>query len=170
MFGKVNIKNHPPKVFVERLEEESEEFNVKFWKYWNEGIYYDIYNKIVEEEPVTLAIKRMSEDDLEALIKEKRIDFYEKDRKFCDYMCQLPHKDWKHAIREFNVYSKIYENDPGEAFSKSEYHQEREFIYFKETNRAVQTCSREKRHDFDQRPSIFNAMMYSIMKNEIENQ
>ena len=75
MFKKVNIRNDPPSLFLNLLEKEPEEYREKFHKFWKDAKYYDIYNKNIDGEAVSLAIVRMTKEDYELFMKEERRNY-----------------------------------------------------------------------------------------------
>jgi len=169
MFKKVKIKDDPPKLFLELLEKETKEYQEKFHKFWKEAKYYDVYTKIINNDPVKLAIARMTKEDYELFIKEKSLENYLEERKLCEYMCQCPHIDWKKAIGECEIYNTIFKNDPTSVFTKTEYVRENDFILFPKSTKAIKYRSLKEGHLYDNRVRIFESMMYTYLKSEIEN-
>ena len=169
MFKKVNVKVEPPKLFLELLEKESTEYQKKFHKFWKEGQYYDIYTKIIDNDPVSLAIVRITKEEYEVFIKEKSLENYLDERKLCTYMCQSPHRDWRKAIGEYEIYTTIFKNDPTSVFTKTEYVRENDIILFPKSTKAIKYRSLKEGRLYDNRMRIFESMMYTYLKSEIEN-
>ena len=82
MFKKVNIKDEPPRLFLELLDSETKEFREKFHTFWKEAKYYDIYNKIIDGDAVSLAIVRMTKEDYETFMKEKSLENYLEEERY----------------------------------------------------------------------------------------
>lgn len=169
MFKKLTKDDSPPSVFFETLEKESQEFQEKFKKFWKEGSYYDVYTKLIDNDPVSLAIVRMTIEDYETYDKEKSFDNYLEERKLCDYMCQFPHKDWRRAIGEYEIYTSVYKNDPTSVFTKTEYIKENDVVIFPKAGIGVKYRSLKEGHSYDNRMKIFQTMMYTYLKDEIGN-
>ena len=170
MFKKVNVNNGPPDVFLQTLKREPSEFQEKFHNFWKEGSYYDIYTKLIDNDPVSLAIIRMTKEDYDVFIKEKSLDNYLEERKLCAYMCQFPHKDWRRAIGEYEIYASVYKNDPTSVFTKTEYIKENDVVVFPKSGIGVKYRSLKEGHLYDNRLKIFNTMMYTYLKDEIDLQ
>ena len=168
MFKKVNIRNDPPQLFLELLEKETLEFREKFNKFWEEGNYYDIYNKVIQGDPVTLAINRISKEEYEKFVKESSFENYLKERKLCDYMCTFPHKEWRRAIGEYEIYYTIFKNGPESVFTKTDYIRENDIIHFPNAINSIKYRSLEKKPYYDNRLRIFEMMMYTYLRCEIE--
>ena len=168
MFKKVNIRSEPPELFKKLLKPEPEEFQKKFKDFWEQGNYYDIYNKFINEDIVTLAINRISKEEYEKFLKEGSFENYLKERKLCDYMCQFPHKEWRRAIGEYEIYSTVFKNDPASVFTKTEYIKENDIVVFPKAQNGIKYRSLKKECFYDNRIRIFEMMMYTYLKNEIE--
>ena len=130
MFGKFNFKNTPPLAVQELVEREDKDFQEKFKEFWEKGTYYDIYNKIKDGDCVTLSVARMSKDDYNKLVETDSMDNYLKERSLCDYIGQYPHKHWRFGIQEYEIYSKVFKNEPESVFTKTDYFPEKEVILF----------------------------------------
>ena len=170
MFKKINVIDEPPGAFLQTLGKESPEFREKFHKFWKEGSYYDVYTKLIDNDPVSLAIVRMTKEDYEIFLKEKSIDNYLEERKLCEYMCQFPHKDWRRAIGEYEIYASVFKNEPTSVFTKTEYIKENDFIVFPVTKLAVKYRTSKEGYPYDSRLKIFQTMMYTYLKEEIDLQ
>ena len=168
MFKKVNIRCDPPDLFEKLLKVESEEFQKKFRDFWKEADYYDIYNKFINEDIITLAINRISKEDYEKFIEQGNFENYLKERKLCDYMCQFPHKEWRRAVGEYEIYSTVFKNDTGCVFTKTEYIKENDIIIFPNAENGIKYRCLKKGYSYDNRLRIFEMMMYTYLKNEIE--
>ena len=167
MFKKVNIKSEPPPLVKGLLEGEPPEFQEKAKKFWEEGEYYDIYNKIIEGELITLTINRITQEDYQKFIKEGSFGNYLKDRKHCDYICQYPHKDWRNALGEYETFNTIYKNDAEDVFTKTEYRKEYDRIYFPKSKKMVKYRSLEPGHIYSNKDFFFHSLMYTFIKHEI---
>jgi len=168
MFKKVNVRDDPPSLFLQLLEKEPEEYREKFHKFWKDAKYYDIYNKTIDGDAVSLAIVRMTKEDYEVFIKEKTIDNYLEERKLCDYICRFPHKDWRRAIGEYEIFYTIFSSDPFSVFTKTGYVRENDIIMFPKSTKAIKYRSLGKSYLYDNRLRIFETMMFTYLKNEIE--
>lgn len=169
MFKKVNFENPVPTLFQKLLKDEPEEYQEKFQKFWKEAEYYDIYNKMIDGDPVTLAINRISKEDYEKFIKEGSIKNYLKERKLCDYMCQFPHKEWRRSIGEYEIYVTIFKGEKESVFTKTEYIRENDIIRFPNAVNGVNYRFLKEGYTYDNRLRIFEMMMYTYLKREIEN-
>ena len=170
MFKKVNIRDDPPLLFQELLKDESKEYQEKFEKFWSEGEYYDIYNKMIDGDPVTLAINRISKEDYDKFIKEGSIKNYLKERKLCDYMCQFPHKEWRRSIGEYEIYVTIFKGERESVFTKTEYVRENDIIIFPNSEKGIRYRCLKEGYPYDNRLRIFESMMYTYLKNEIDTE
>ena len=142
----------------EWVKEETE----KFWK--NEK-WFDIYVKYTETgEKMVIAAERITKEQCS---KEEDVKKYIEERKYLEYICQYPHKDYKKAIREYEVYSKIYEHDTTDCFSKTEYFPEKEYIWFPKNK--VKYRSLKEGQYYCNKNFIFRTMMYTFLKDEIVN-
>ena len=168
MFKKVNLENPVPTLFQKLLKDETEEYQKKFQKFWKEGQYYDIYNKMIDGDPVTLAINRISREDYETFIKEGSFKNYLKERKLCDYMCQFPHKEWRRSIGEYQIYYTIFKGERESVFTKTEYIKENDIICFPSAVNGIRYRCLKEGYTYDNRLRIFEMMMYTYLKNEIE--
>lgn len=169
MFKKVNIRNDPPSLFLNLLEKEPEEYREKFHKFWKDAKYYDIYNKNIDGEAVSLAIVRMTKEDYELFMKEKSLENYLEERKLCDYICQFPHSEWRRAIGEYQIYSTIFRNGIESIFTKTDYILENDIVHFPKAAKGIKCRCLKKDHFYDNRMTIFITMMYTYIKNEVES-
>ena len=134
-------------------------------EFWKNEKWFDIYIKYTQTgEKMIVAAERITKDQLN---DKDSIGKYMEERKYLEYICQYPHKDYKKAIREYEVFSKVYEYDAEDCFSKTEYFPDREYIWFPKNK--VKYRSLKEGQMYSNKNFIFRTMMYTFLKDEIIN-
>jgi len=157
------IQDPTHKYILDANEEEG--FPEKAEKFWKEKKWFDIFVKYSEEgDKIAIAVERISEEEYDKLETKEN---YMKERKLIEYMCQYPHDTWEKAIQEYQLFSKIFEFDADDCFSKTKYFPEREWIWFPKNKikyRSLKEGQRYSNKDF-----VFSSMMYTYLKDEINS-
>jgi hypothetical protein len=151
------------KFLIESNEQEG--FSEKAEKFWKEKKWFDIFIKYSKEgDKIILAVERMTQEEYDKLETKEN---YMKERKLIEYMCQYPHDTWEKAIKEYELFSKIFEFDADDVFSKTQYFPERDRIWFPKNKikyRSLKEGQRYSNKDF-----VFSSLMYTFLKDEINN-
>ena len=144
---------------------EEKGFPEKAKKFWKEKKWYDIFIKYTKRgDKITLAVERISKEEYDKLETKEN---YMKERKLIEYMCQYPHDTWEKAVQEYELFSKIFEFDADDVFSKTQYFPEREWIWFPKNK--VKYRSLKKGQRYSNKDFVFKTLMYTFLKNEINN-
>lgn len=149
--------------YIDLLSKQDKDFQEKAVKFWKEGKKFDIFEKTTENgDQILLAVERTTIDQMKEEAKENFI----KQKSKIVYYGQYPHLDWKRAVGEYEIFSKVFEYDEDDSFTKTEYYRDKEYVFFGKNK--IHCKSLKKGEYYSSRPFIFSALMFTYLRDEIK--